>query len=130
MKIVKPKIYSIVMLSSALSLRFLWLGEAYSLEEAFDKAEDQANLQSQSKRHFKPEMWAILNFKMIQDLIFNSLSMEIKNKPKKKEKPSKNELMKTIMKNGDKKLYQNNLKKFNINERKLLKDSFKTKRSK
>lgn len=122
-KRISKKVYAIV-LKGHIGATFLWLGTAFTLDEAFETARKIA------KSNAPYEYWTLL---LQEYLTLEEVNSDepiakpplLKIDPKIKKQQSKNDFMKRIIESGDILLLNENKKKFTASEIKFLEEQIK-----
>ena len=140
-----PKIYSVV-LESPRKHFYVWTGVAYCLDEALIASRGEANKSVGANEYWRLFIFNALSFEEINSRLEMLSKMTSSEKEQKecsetaeKTKESwkltkkmqvsseKNALMKQIVKEKDEFLYKKHVKKFNVNERRMLREKIKSK---
>jgi len=138
-KEVEPRIYTIVLIDKGVA-RKLWTGLAYTFEDALDAARVDASdafpAEGESVFFWKPLMFDIISFHDLKKMLIEMGALELtarqvkkkttkKRIVKKKIKSTKNDLIKDIIDNKDKKLLNLNKSMLTSAELKYVKDKLK-----
>ena len=120
-KRVDPKIYAVVIKRAADGSSYLWQGIEYSLDGALSRA--RQNIAKSTK--VNPLEWTIFlhGCESIKELVSKAIEISVDGVQTKK--ADKNALMQKIVDTKDVKLFNENKKKFNKQEIKLIKESLK-----
>lgn len=115
-KIVMPKVYAVEMKTSNKSI--LWMGVAYSLEEAIRKARNMALKEYTSTRMGH---WSVgkYTYESLETLVVAGCDLQLKPEETWE---TKDVLMKKIIDTKDKKLFDANRSRFTTTELQLLQD--------
>jgi hypothetical protein len=122
-KKVYPKVYAMVLVDSKGYTRKVWLGCAYTYEDAIIEAINSAVQTFPTEpgvQLWKPSIYDIIEpEELFEGFLENQIKIE------KQTKEEKNNLMKTIVESKDKNLYLKNKHKFSKEERLLLEEKIK-----